>query len=183
VSSPDLTVDGIDITIPDDLVVISDYEGSLSNFTCGSEPLDEFIREQAREYSQRHLGETWLLCSEGHLLAFYTLVPASVPNEDYTGNEAEEMSNLDDFGYPVPALHLARIGVANEYRGNGIGKELVDYIIVWAENQDLPFWLIELVSKEESIEFYKRLNFVTSGEEDDENGHTTMFYPLAPRIN
>lgn len=182
-SSADLVVDGIEIIIPDDVTIISEYEGCLKNFTCGNDGLDEFIQDQARGYSERCLGETWILHSNENILGFYTLAPSSVGNDEYTGDEAAEMSNLDGFRYPVPALHLARLGVAEEYREHGIGSELVDYIIAWAENQTIPFWMIELVSKEESIGFYKRLNFVTSGDEDDENGHTTMFYPIAPRSN
>lgn len=178
---PDLVVDDIEITIPDDLVLVSEYDGSLSEFTCGNGDLDEFIWEQAREYSHRQLGETWLLCGDDELLAYYTLAPASVNNEEYTGDESSEMENLEDFHLPVPALHLARLGVADAYQGSSIGGELIDYIIIWAENQAVPFWMIEVVSKEESIEFYKRLNFVTSGCEENEEDHTTMYYPLANR--
>lgn len=175
---PDFVVDGIEITIPEDIVVISEYEDSLSDFTCGNADLDEFIQDQAREYSHRRLGETWLVCSDGQLLAFYTLAPASVNNEDYTGDESAEMERLEDFPLPVPALHLARLGVAEPYQGSGIGSELIDYIIIWAQKQAIPFWMIEVVSKEDSIDFYKRLNFVTSGREENEENHTTMYYPL-----
>jgi GNAT superfamily N-acetyltransferase len=176
-------VDGYPVEIPEDLVLISEYDGSLSDFTCGSGPLDEFIREEAREFSQRQLGETWLLCDGEDVLAFYTLAPASVPNQEYSGDETPEFEKLSDITYPIPALLIARFGVADECRGDGIGRTLIDYIIVWAEQQDLPFWFVQVDSKEESIGFYKRMNFVTSGEEDDETGITSMYYPLAPRVD
>lgn len=170
------------VEVPEDLVLISEYDGSTSSFTCGSEPLDEFIQEQALEFSHRHLGETWLLCNDDDIVAFYTLAPASVPNDSYSGDETPEFGKLDDVHYPIPALLIARFGVATEYQGRGIGSELIDYIIVWAEQQELPFWFIQVDSKEESIQFYKRLTFVTSGEEANERGITSMYYPLAPRV-
>lgn len=176
-------VDEYPVEIPEDLVLISEYEHSLADFQCGSEPLDEFIHDQAREFSERRLGETWLLCDDDEVIAFYTLAPASVPDSDYAGDETPEFEKLDDIHYPIPALLIARFGVAEAYQGDGIGSVLVDFIIVWAEQQDLPFWFIEVDSKEQSVGFYKDLNFVTSGEEDDETGITSMYYPLAPRVD
>ncbi|ERG92087.1 MAG: acetyltransferase [Haloquadratum walsbyi J07HQW1] len=173
----DLTAD-----IPEELILISEFQGSLSTFSCGSDPLDEFIQEQAHEFSERLLGETWLLCDGDDVAAFYTLAPASVPNDDYTGDETPEFGKLDDIPYPIPALLIARFGVAEEYQNQSIGSTLVDYIIVWAEEQDLPFWFIQVDSKPESIGFYESLSFVTSGAESDEESITSMFYPLSPRI-
>lgn len=126
-------VGGYEIEIPEDLVLISAYRGSLSEFTCGSEPLDEFIQEEALEFSRRRLGETWLLCDNEDPLAFYTLAPASVPNSEYSGDETPEFEKLSDIHYPIPALLLARFGVADSYRHDGIGSALIDYLIVWAE--------------------------------------------------
>jgi GNAT superfamily N-acetyltransferase len=168
--------------IPEDLIPIREYGQTIDYFTCSSDPLDEFIREEAVEFSERHLGETWLLCDEGDVVAFYTLAPASVPNDEYSGTETPEFEKLDDIRYPIPALLIARLGVSEEYQGRGIGSALVDYIIVWAEEQPLPFWFVQVDSKEQSVAFYRDLNFVTSGAEPDEQGITSMYYPLAPRI-
>lgn len=170
------------VEVPKDLVRITEYGESITDFMCGSDPLDEFIHEQALEFSKRHLGETWLLCNEDDVVAFYTLAPASVPNSEYSGDETPEFGKLDDIAYPIPTLLIARFGIAEEYQGRGIGSELIDYIIVWAEQQELPFWFVQVDSKEESVDFYKNLNFVTSGEEVDESGITSMYYPLAPRV-
>lgn len=173
----------VSTAIPEDLVLISEYDGTLADFTCGSAPIDEFIRDQAREFSERCLGETWLLCRGDDVAAFYTLAPASVANSDYSGDETPEFGNLDDFPYPVPALLIARFGVAEEYQNRGIGRNLIDYLIVWADHQDLPFWFVQVDAKEQSIEFYRNLHFVTSGQETDESGITSMYYPLAPRAD
>lgn len=173
----------IPVTIPEDLVLIREYDNPTTGFSCGLEPLDEFIQEQALEFSRRHLGETWLLCDGDDIIAFYTLAPASVPNSGYSGDETPEFGKLDDISYPIPALLIARFGVEERYQERAIGSTLVDYIIVWAEQQDLPFWFIQVDSKAESIGFYKSLNFVTSGAEADETGITSMYYPLAPRID
>lgn len=122
------------------------------------------------------------MCNEEDVVAFYTLAPASVPNSGYSGDETPEFGKLDDITYPIPALLIARFGVAEAYQEEGIGSELIDYIIVWAEHQELPFWFVQVDSKEDSIGFYKSLNFVTSGKEANETGITSMFYPLAPRV-
>lgn len=112
--------------IPEDLIPIREYGQTIDYFTCSSEPLDEFLREEAVEFSERHLGETWLLCDEGDVVAFYTLAPASVPNDEYSGTETPEFEKLDDIRYPIPALLIARLGVSEEYQGRGIGSALVD---------------------------------------------------------
>lgn len=174
--------DGFDFELPEDLLLISEYPHEVDGFSCGSEPLDEFINDQALEFSERQLGETWLLCEDDEIVAFYTLAPASVPDGSYSGDETPEFERLEDIRYPIPALLIARFGVVESRHGEGIGTELVDYIIAWASHQELPFWFITLDAKEDAIEFYKRLNFVTSGEADEGEGNTEMFYPLAPRI-
>jgi hypothetical protein len=144
----DLTAD-----IPEELILISEFQGSLSTFSCGSDPLDEFIQEQAHEFSERLLGETWLLCDGDDVAAFYTLAPASVPNDDYTGDETPEFGKLDDIPYPIPALLIARFGVAEEYQNQSIGSTLVDYIIVGLKSKIFRFGLSKSTQNPNQLDF------------------------------
>ena len=50
-------------------------------FSCGSEPLDRYIRQQAGQDARKNVAATFVLVKEGSpaILGFYTLSAASVP--------------------------------------------------------------------------------------------------------
>jgi GNAT superfamily N-acetyltransferase len=92
----------------------------FSTFTCGEESLDRWLREQAVPATKRRTARTWVWVDEnGAVVAYYALAAHKVarnalPAKVGRGGPAE-----------IPAVLLARLALAQELRGQGLGPILI----------------------------------------------------------
>lgn len=88
------------------------------NFDCGEESLNLFLRNFARQNSEKGLGKTFVAVSPGdtQIFGYYTLSSGSVSFETVP----EKVPR-----YPIPTVHLGRLAVANAAKGKGLGEFLL----------------------------------------------------------
>jgi len=101
-----------------------------SAFTCGSEPaLDRWIQQTARQTSEDRLNATYVLVEKGRrqCRAYYTVKPIVIQLAQYPGGVCRRWKRGD-----APALLLAKMAVAADLQGKGIGSKLVADVMIVA---------------------------------------------------
>ena len=75
--------------------------------------------------------------------------------------------------------HIGRMAVLREWRNQGVGKQLMDFLMTEARNKHYPLLLLN--SQVSAVAFYERFGFVTRGDEFDEAGipHLEMVLELS----
>ena len=95
----------------------------LSGFSCGREPLDDWLRKYAlRSHHAGHAKTQVVVETEAGpttVVAYYSLAPASVVHAQLT---RRLRTNAPD---PVPMILLARLAVDSRYARRGIGRHLL----------------------------------------------------------
>src|SRR3989442_1420447 len=101
-----------------------------SSFSCGKPSLDKFIRELATQYERRDMGRTFVAAqpSERTVLGYYTLAAGAVAFENLPAQVSHKLPK-----HPVPVIHLGRLAVDEQARGQGLGK----FLLVDALNRSL----------------------------------------------
>jgi GNAT superfamily N-acetyltransferase len=91
-------------------------------FTCGKEPLDNFLRTLVNQYEKRRLGRIQVAVRPGEkrVLGYYTLASGAVAFEHLPAKGAKKLPR-----YPVPVILLARLAVAQSVQGQGLGGFLL----------------------------------------------------------
>lgn len=92
----------------------------VSGFTCGEASLDVWLREQAVPATARRTARTWVWSDpEDRVVGYYALAAHKVAREDVPGRIGR--------GGPteIPAVLLARLGLSESLRGQGLGEVLV----------------------------------------------------------
>ena len=92
----------------------------VSGFTCGEESLDAWLREYAATASRRNTARTWVWLDESdRVVGYYALAAHKIAREHVIANEGR--------GGPaeIPAVLLAKLGLAEHLRGRGWGAVLV----------------------------------------------------------
>jgi GNAT superfamily N-acetyltransferase len=144
-------------------------------------PLKIFLRKEAKKLHQEHLARTFVLVSRGEtkVLAYITTLCTHVAVEQFDEYEAVP----GGFRYKdYPAIKLARLAVDASLKRQGIGSQLVDFVIGLIADHVMPhtgcrFLVVD--SKPESASFYTAKGFVPIGVNNDgENVTTTMFIDL-----
>jgi predicted GNAT family N-acyltransferase len=123
------------------------------------------------------------------------IIGQDCPLVDEIENAEDEEQSVNFIGYLVGERAAAtaryrmidkntakveRVAVLDEYRGQGLGKEMVSYILDRLE-KDTSVKTIKLGAQDHALEFYKKLGFVQYGDGFMEAGipHHMMEYKKA----
>jgi ribosomal protein S18 acetylase RimI-like enzyme len=93
-------------------------------FDCGSEPLNLFFKQTARQHAERGISRTFVLVDEESpqptpVLGFFSLNLCQIESETLPPAEAKRLPR------DVGAVRLCRLAVDLEHQGQGLGKMLV----------------------------------------------------------
>ena len=141
------------------LVSIKDVPKSkLKKFDCGTEVLNEFLSRYSVKNDTLGIGRTFVAFDEeDEVVGYFTLATAQVVYEDIPDEYRGKLPK-----YPIPSLRIARLAVAKDLHGKGIGKWLLAQafikVVQVAEITGLYFIIVD--AKETSKSFYEHYGFI-----------------------
>ena len=93
----------------------------VSDFKCGKNSLDLFIRKHALMNQRADSSRTYVVHLNNVVMGYYSLVFSSIKLEDAPTSIQAEMPPK----YPVPVMLFARFAVDRKMQGRGIGTALL----------------------------------------------------------
>lgn len=131
------------------------------HFDCGIEPLNVFLKTQARKQQEKYVGRTFVATSvddSKKVLGFYTLSAGSIQFESLP-------LDLKIPKYPVPVARLGRLAVDLSMKGQGLGGYLLWHALaksalVASEQMGLVAVVVDAKNDEAKI-FYEKFGFVS----------------------
>lgn len=93
-----------------------------ASFDCGKEPLNRFIREQARQNADRYLGATHVVVGNSGDVAiqgYFTLVTRTVESVDFPSGKPRLPRG------PIGVVLLARLAVDQRYQRQRLGQRML----------------------------------------------------------
>ncbi|MDP3231362.1 MAG: GNAT family N-acetyltransferase [Myxococcales bacterium] len=130
-----------------------------SAFDCGSQELNVFLQQFARQNQSENIGRTWIATLDGEprVLGFYTLTVASVSRDRFSAEEVKRVPR-----YPLPVAHLGRLGVDKTAQGKGLGEHLLLHALeqIHRVSQVIGIFAVEVRAKDDrAARFYERFGF------------------------
>jgi GNAT superfamily N-acetyltransferase len=92
----------------------------LDPFDCGQEALNRFLKRFAFTSQQANASQTYVGLADDQVLGYYTLVVAEI-----SPSEAPERVRKGLARHPIPLMLLARLAVARQWQGRGVGAGLL----------------------------------------------------------
>lgn len=149
-------------------------------FSSGEVDLDRFFHKYAGQNQFRlHIGTTYVAVCGDEILGFATLAATSITIADLPKTARKRLPN-----YPLPALRLARLAVAQSARGQGIARLLLRTTFNIAHEMAERTGCVAVVvdAKPDAVAFYERYGFeafeMISGELGDRPSPVPMILPL-----
>lgn len=95
-----------------------------NTFECGSEPLNLFLKQTARQHAERGISRTFVLVDEAAtlpkpILGYFSLNICQIKSESLTQAEAKKLPR------DVSGIRLGRLAVSKVNQRQGIGKTLL----------------------------------------------------------
>jgi len=128
-----------------------------SAFNSGDADLDRFLlKYAARNQFRHHIGTTYVALEGDRILGYATVAPGHVEIE---GLPARLRSRLPS--YPLPILRLARLAVDESAQRQGVGRELLRFVLRLTLRMANDFGCIGVVvdAKPGAVEFHRRFGF------------------------
>ena len=128
-----------------------------SAFRSGSEALDRYLKQQARQEQKRRIASCFLAIANDASIAGYYTIAATALAADRLG--AEHSRSLPR--YPlIPAVLLGRLAVDLIHQRNGLGAILVANAIRRASRAEIMAYTMVVKAKDEAAAgFYAHLGF------------------------
>jgi GNAT superfamily N-acetyltransferase len=143
---------------PDDVVVRPlEPTDDRALFRSGNIDLDRFFQRYAGQNQFRHhIGTTWVAVVERRILGFATVSAAHLEVGELPDDLRRKLP-----AYPLPVLRLARLAVAEEAKGQSVGRALLRAVFTLAWRMADEFGCVGVVvdAKAEAEGFYQRLGF------------------------
>ena len=138
-----------------------DRQHDRSGFSCGVEPLDRYLSEQAGQDARKRVAAPFVLCEgkSNAVLGYYTLSALSVDVGAWPEDMARKLPR-----YPVvPATLLGRLAVDRRLRGKGMGEYLLMDALrraLIASRQVAAVAVIVDAKDDSAVAFYRRYGFI-----------------------
>jgi GNAT superfamily N-acetyltransferase len=151
-----------------------------SAFSSGDELLDRFFRKFAGQNQfKHHLGVSYVAVEGSRVLGFATVAPGHIAVDDLPISMQKGVPR-----YPVPILRLARLAVDRAAQSQGVGVQLLRFVLQLAEKMSNDHGCAGVVvdAKPAAVDFYEKYGFVPfaaiEGESDQRPRPTTMFLAM-----
>ena len=157
-------------------------EKEIKSFQCADEDLNNFLIDDARNFTKELLAVTYLLESEDKTIAYFSLLNDKVDLEDTTKNERNRFNrtipNAKRYS-SYPSVKLGRLAVSSEFSGQKYGTKILD-LIKWmfAKNNKTGCRYITVDAYAQAITFYEKNNFRFLTNEDIGESTRLMYFDL-----
>lgn len=142
-------------------------ETDLSSFSCSHDDLDDFLHNDAQNYTKELLGKTYLFRKDDtdEIVGFFTVSNASLNLRALSRGKKKKVDK--SIPYPkrrvsYPSVLLGRLGVSSNFQGNSIGKQIIDFIKAWFRYNNKTgcrFIIVDAYNEEAVLRFYERNDF------------------------
>jgi GNAT superfamily N-acetyltransferase len=162
----------------------------IKPFDCGDNDLNDFLLNDAASYQRELLSVTYLLedLANNKTIAFF-----SVLNDKITINDVDSNNLWNRFRKKLPqrkrfasypAVKIGRLGVSADYKGQGYGTTILDYIkIFFLTNNKTGCKYLTVDAYRQSLSFYEKNGFDYLTEKDKEKDTRLMYFDLKLLVN
>lgn len=139
-----------------------DDQADRRSFISGVTALDDWLARQAAQAERKRLATVWVASpvdDPGQVVGYYSLAPWQVAFEECSTELRRRLPR-----YPLAVSLIARLAVAKNYQGQGVGSVLlVDAILrVRAASQTIPVQAVVVQAKDErAAAWYRRFGFAS----------------------
>jgi len=141
----------------------------ISDFDCGNEELNDFFNNKSLLFKEQMLAMTCFFSHKENkkIVGVFSLSPNALKAKDLPNNRQKKVKQLVPYEKTLqsyPAFLVGRLGVAQEFNGQGVGTQLVRFIKIFCLN-NYPdfcrFLVVDAYNSPSVLGFYLKSGFLT----------------------
>jgi len=166
--------------------------GRINQFDCEDEKLNSFLFKKAIPYQAELLSTTTIILEKNRAIGYYSLLTDNLKisktqfesNPSFKKKIKELVSFEKRFVTTFPAIKIGRLGIDKQYKGKGLGKLIVNSIIIDAIkiNNQIGCKFITVDAYQTSTQFYEKLGFKYLTTSEEKINTRIMYFDLTSVI-
>lgn len=147
----------------------------LSDFDCGDEDLNNFLKNDALKQQNSKLNVTKLVMCEEKVIGYVSLLTDTIIfrniRDENVSSEIKEKLQIQRKNRTLPAVKIGRLAIDKKYSGKNLGTHIIRNIILNLKNiskKEVGFRFIVVEGYAKAIYFYVIKNGFVNLEKDDE---------------
>jgi hypothetical protein len=157
----------------------------LTDFSCGRDDIDDFLKDDALQYQNQKLASTYLVHSrEQVIVGYFSILNDSLSVRSIAGNERNRFNRRLPNNKRInqyPSIKIGRVGVSEELHGTGFAYLLMDFI-KWFSVQNLNpacrLIILDAINEDRQLKYYNRNHFLFLMESDAKDKTRLMYFDL-----
>lgn len=162
------------------------FEDNLNNFDCGDEEMNEFFKEDSKNFQAEKITNTYLFKRGSEIVAFFSISNDCLNDLGYENsiwNKLHRKIKLPNEKRirQYPAVKIARLGVAKNFQGKGLSHQLLDFIKGWTFTEHKPacrLLILDAYNQPKQLDMYQKNDFVFLLTSDEKSRHRFMYFDL-----
>ena len=155
----------------------------ISQFDCGDNDLNEFLRDNALNFTEKRIANTYVLEDNGRIAAYFCLLNDKVSQQESSNNKWKKLKK----GFPegkqfssYPAIKIGRFAISSDYRGLNLGTILMDKIkkMLNSNSYFSAFRYLTVDAYLSAIGFYEKNNFKILSSQMVDDHTRLMFFDM-----
>ena len=160
-------------------------EDTISDFDCGNEDLNDFFNNKALPFKKQLLAMTGFFRYDknGKVVCAFSLSPNALKAKDLPNNRQKKVMQLiprEKTLQSYPAFLVGRLGVSQEFNGQGIGSQLMRYIKAYCLTKYpdfCRFLVIDAYNSPSVLKFYQKNHFLPVFSTEEQERKTYRIKP------
>lgn len=158
-------------------------ETEIKSFDCGDADLNDFILHDAKAFLSKKIANTFLITERDKIVAYFSLLNDKVSKTDAANNTWRKLrSNFPHEKHfcSYPAIKLGRFAVSIDFRSQGLGSKIMDYLklLLFKTSSYSAFRFLTVDAYLSAIPFYEKNGFKTLLPEEDDEHTRTMYFDI-----
>lgn len=134
----------------------------LSSFNCGSQDLNDFLKNDALKQQKENLNVTQLVVCDNEIIGFVSLLADNLKLKNIDEKTKELIQGHLPHTQEVPGVKIGRFAINKKYSRNGIGTNVIGQIILEikeiSKNVGIRFIIVDAYAI--AYKFYEKNNFI-----------------------
>lgn len=142
---------------------------SCEPFSCGHNDLDDFFNKESHLYAEQLLGKSYCFRLDDDpsiITCAFTVANSSIKVSDLPNSRQKKVrSNIPHSKHSdtYPAVLIGRLGVSKQFKGQGIGNELMSFIKMWFldphNKTGCRFVVVDAYNDQTVLDYYLKNDF------------------------
>lgn len=155
-------------------------EMNISKFNCGDKDLDAFLLEDAINFQEKHIANTFVLLDNDKVAAYFCLLNDKISRVEITNSRWKKIKDSFPDGKrfrSYPSIKIGRLAVSQDYKGRHLGTHVMNVIksIVSSNSNPSAFRFLTVDAYLSAVGFYRECGF-SELTQKDEDEHTRLMY-------